>query len=1548
MSKSSTASGSAKIPTKLSSQSAWAKGPPQSNSANSPRSQSPAPTSATATHSRRPSTLGQGVPLKDGVSISRNTAGAAKTGSVVSFGSIDDTSAPVSSSTAAPIQQTKSSEGVKSFGSVPATVGSQSINGKSPASTKPSATTITPSTSTSYAAAGSGTSGSSTPTTSGPSKTINRADIAKLFQKPSQSSSTTPSSTSSPSVTPSNLPPTTQPSGQPTQPSGSSQATSHSFAPFVPQNGMRNQPQNSPGRVPGSPVYPRPVPNGAGPRPPNGNGPPGHNQMPASLGSPRLAPPSHPGQTPQMPQPPPHMQQPQMQVPGWPGYYYSDQGYMYPAPWAYGMPQHPGMPSPHPAHPQMPHHPQPPGGHVPPQPPHAGMPMSPRNQPPQLAPGTPTLQHATVPPHSPQPPPSLSHSSSNSMSSMTSPPATPSTTASRINPNANAFVPQRSSKVTIRAADGSEIDFSKVRHQHTPSTGSAPQSSSPGINSPSRKAIKIENPKEKEKKEKEEAEKKAKEAERLKKEKEEAEKKKVEEQRKEEERKKKEEDERKKKEAENLRKKEEERRRKDEEDQRKKKKEEEEKRKKEEEEKERLKKEEEEKKRIAEEQERVRKEEEERKKAEEEAKEKERLRLEEEARVQKEAEEKERLQKEAAKAAAEAEAAKAKEAEEKEEGEIDESKETPREEKKQERTPLKIDTNATPEGPVRRRPGPLDLSTAKSNIPAPLPSALATARVIEDLGSVSYPEGVKSPQVELNVNATKGKFRYDRDFLLQFMSICKEKPDMLPPLDAIGIEPVDQSNFTLSRGGSGRHRQASGATPSRSASIGLGFGTPAGFGKPGAGNPFGGMGNFGTTPASKLQSEERFKLANGGRSVSTNAAGGMQFTRPGQMHRTASQGGPGSSGRTRSKRGGERDPNKQTAPHSHHAVNAQPPLEPVAPLQVSANRWDRKTLGAIDADSPEVVDRKVKGLLNKITMEKFDSISDQIIAWANKSENEKDGRTLIQVIRLVFEKATDEANFSEMYARLCRKMMEQISPQVQDEGIKNPEGKPIAGGQLFRKYLLNRCQEDFERGWVAKEATAAAAASKAVEDQAVAKANADKKGEGDNNGDGEVALYSEEYYAAQKAKRQGLGLIRFIGELFKLQMLTERIMHECVKKLLGNVDNPEEEEIESLCKLLTTVGQLLDTPKAKAHMDVYFSRMKELTRSQNVSSRMQFMLQDVIELRERRWIARNAVAAPQTIGQIRETAAKEKAAQEKESYIRGGQPMSRSGSRRGGDRSEANAVGPDGWAVAGGAPRAPPKAGDLSKFGQISNKGAPMTFGPSSVFAGKNKEAKRESLSRTNSSVNMFQMLQSDAAAEASNSKSSRPPSRKASVDLGHGGEPPQRRKLVLQPRSKPLEADAGRAPDSENNSDEDGSEESEVEMSESDAKKKIEEDLKEFFAVRNIDEAEDYFEKLPSQHHQLLVDKLISKAVESKQADAELVGDLFKRASSKNLCSPSAFEQAFASIAEFLDDIAIDAPKAPALFAIMLKGAGLTDEQRTSITSKSEENGRKVFELSS
>jgi len=297
--------------------------------------------------------------------------------------------------------------------------------------------------------------------------------------------------------------------------------------------------------------------------------------------------------------------------------------------------------------------------------------------------------------------------------------------------------------------------------------------------------------------------------------------------------------------------------------------------------------------------------------------------------------------------------------------------------------------------------------------------------------------------------------------------------------------------------------------------------------------------------------------------------------------------------------------------------------------------------------------------------------------------------------------------------------------------------------------------------------------------------------------------------------------------------------------------------------------------------------------------------------------------------------------------------MSRGGSRRGGERGQFDQqAGPDGWAVAGGGstgpPRPPPKAGDLSNFGKI-NKSAPMTFGPSSVFAGKkeSKGGRPESLSRTASSSNMFSMLSQnpEMAAEAA-SKASRPPSRKASVDLGQSGvpEPPvQRRKLNLLPRSKPTEQESTPA-------SADVSEEGEVEegtMSEEDAKTRIEEDSKEFFAVRNLEEAEVYFTNLTDEHRFRLVDKLVATAIESKEADAQLVGDFFSHAVSKELCSQASFEAGFLSTAEILDDIAIDAPKAFDLMAIMLKGVNLDEERQTRIAAKSMDSDKLVALLS-
>jgi translation initiation factor 4G len=207
----------------------------------------------------------------------------------------------------------------------------------------------------------------------------------------------------------------------------------------------------------------------------------------------------------------------------------------------------------------------------------------------------------------------------------------------------------------------------------------------------------------------------------------------------------------------------------------------------------------------------------------------------------------------------------------------------------------------------------------------------------------------------------------------------------------------------------------------------------------------------------------------------------------------------------------------------------------------------------------------------------------------------------------------------------------------------------------------------------------------------------------------------------------------------------------------------------------------------------------------------------------------------------------------------------------------------------------------------------------------------------------MFMMLGRDGEAmPETSSKPSRPSSRRTSVDLGTGpigaAEQPQRRKLQLLPRSKPVEEENKVNGGSEDHSEDEGGDEVIHAMSEVEGNKKIAEDIKEFFAVRNIDESEDYFTKLSPEHHHRLVTEMVSKAVELKEADGKLVADAFARATEKKLCSISAFEEGFLPVAEVLDDLAIDAPKAFQIMAAMMKGAGLDkdEEQRTRIAQKS------------
>ncbi|KAG0290768.1 hypothetical protein BGZ98_003297 [Dissophora globulifera] len=761
----------------------------------------------------------------------------------------------------------------------------------------------------------------------------------------------------------------------------------------------------------------------------------------------------------------------------------------------------------------------------------------------------------------------------------------------------------------------------------------------------------------------------------------------------------------------------------------------------------------------------------------------------------------------------------------------------------------------------------VDLSRTMSAPTAGSPSAR-----IENFNAVSYPSHIQSPGVSAD---GQHKFRYERDFLMQFMNVCTDKPDSLPSLEVLGGDGSERG--MQSPGGSQRSSRGPlpngrrPAPPMGSFSLGkipINGGMPMGMRNPSGDNRM----------AHRTPSDNNFLPRN-------------NLSRPPSQRgsRGGKRGGGGGGGQGR---GGDRG-------HQEPALTI--PLADIVPLEKTENAWTPNVNGQASAavisgeepPSPEVVARKVKGLLNKLTLEKFDSISDKVIDIANQSTKEDDGRTLKHCIQIIFEKATDEPNFGGVYAQLCQKMMEKISPDVKDTSVEGSQG-----GKLFRKYLLHRCQEDFMRGWKDK-ATAGGVSL--------------------NDKDG-PDLMSDEYYVMMKAKRQGLGLIHFIGELFKLSMLTEKIMHDCVKKLLANVKDPEEEETEGLCKLMTTVGLQLDRPEAKNHMDIYFVRMQELTKNLKLPSRIRFMVQDVIDLRASKWVNRRAAAGPKKIAAIHEEAARQQ--EEKEMMRRtassgGGrglpnrrEQLSRGPSFRGGsgdarhDVGGVPQVGADGWSTVGSGPVMTKKAGDLSSFGNTSRSkvsGLPSLGAGQSVFGSlaKGKRSEKQAATPTEatrpiSSTNIFAALEGEAG------------DRRSSVDAE---KPVERKRLQLLPRSAPApEAESAGAP----------------KKTEEEAKRSIENTLKEYLSLRDMNEMMTSVKELDAVYRPLLVTEFVNQSMEMKQSDVDSIAEVFKKLSGEKVVSSEDFETGFADPLEFLADTAIDVPNAYKYAAQLLEAAGM------------------------
>jgi translation initiation factor 4G len=519
---------------------------------------------------------------------------------------------------------------------------------------------------------------------------------------------------------------------------------------------------------------------------------------------------------------------------------------------------------------------------------------------------------------------------------------------------------------------------------------------------------------------------------------------------------------------------------------------------------------------------------------------------------------------------------------------------------------------------------------------------------------------------------------------------------------------------------------------------------------------------------------------------------------------------------------------QQQGKHGRGGRGQPPPLYdgPVAPLVKSENHWKpKKSKSAID-----FAEKKVKSILNKMTKEKFDRLSTQMMEIPILSYE-----MLTIMIENVYDKAIDEPTFGDMYADLCVRLSQTVKGSAFVHILKSDEEAPTEGeasaqsipnGGETSSYTVYRWSNDVcttDSEIVGPFATADECVAVAVDmeneqaptergemelelvsvsiqkgifmkimkkkepeedekeifytiyfpvveaedcDQQLSdiflsemecRSDATKKNSFKSSllNKCEVEFNKQDIYEDWKTekreyeakkssmtaperkeaesefnfrrikiKKQMLGNIKFIGQLFKKGLLKEKIMRFCIASLLKleelkgvKTKNPEykdsgdtdmdEEDHEAICSMFGTVGATLELPHAVDFMHVCFSKINALSNDTALPSRSRFMYKDLLDLRANRWVPRRKEEKAKTLEEIRKDVEIEERKQAQNSSrggggggrggdfrgdARGGRQQSFPSSNRPRQPKQATHTDADGFTVIGVKPAAPAPA----------------------------------------------------------------------------------------------------------------------------------------------------------------------------------------------------------------------------------------------------------------
>ncbi|KAF7492817.1 Eukaryotic translation initiation factor 4 gamma 1 [Sarcoptes scabiei] len=279
----------------------------------------------------------------------------------------------------------------------------------------------------------------------------------------------------------------------------------------------------------------------------------------------------------------------------------------------------------------------------------------------------------------------------------------------------------------------------------------------------------------------------------------------------------------------------------------------------------------------------------------------------------------------------------------------------------------------------------------------------------------------------------------------------------------------------------------------------------------------------------------------------------------------------------------------------------------IASTSLNENDWRP---GKSTATNPQEIEtenllKNVRSILNKLTPQNYQTLLDQ---FRNLKIDSKD--RLLKVIELIFEKAVREPAFVAQYAGFCSELLH-INVMENETQVE------------FRVLLIERCQNTFYEEMYSdvQEMTKQA---EETDDPILKKELLEKL-------DDEKRI----------SRKRSVGNIKLIAELYKLNILSYKIMFQCFDHLLAN---PHDDYIECLCALITNIGKALtDTLSSRLNemnkINAIFNRLTKIHNHETeikVSPRIRFMILDLLDLRKNSWVPRRKVEGPKTIAQVHE------------------------------------------------------------------------------------------------------------------------------------------------------------------------------------------------------------------------------------------------------------------------------------------------------------------------